>query len=60
VQQPNFINPNTSTIANTDVAGIINKNFDQQLTASAQQASTANAVIGGLFGLGSGYLRGKG
>jgi hypothetical protein len=56
VSQPNFINPNTSTIANTDVAGIINKNFDQQMAASNQQASTANAIIGGLFGAGGAYL----
>ena len=52
VSQPNFINANMPTIPTTDVAGIINKNFDQQLAVSAQQNATMNNVIGGLFGLG--------
>jgi len=58
VTQPNFINPNTSTIANTDVAGMINKNFDQQMAVSNQQSATANTIIGGLFGFGGGLARG--
>jgi hypothetical protein len=58
VSQPNFINPNTSTVANTDVAGMINKNFDQQMAVSNQQSATANAIIGGLFGFGGGLARG--
>jgi len=58
VAQPNFINPNTSTIANTDVAGLINKNFDQQMAVSNQQSATANNIIGGLFGFAGGLGRG--
>ena len=58
VSQPNFINPNTSTIANTDVAGLLNKNFDQQMAVSNQQSATANQIIGGLFGFGGGLARG--
>jgi hypothetical protein len=58
VAQPNFINPNTSTIANTDVAGLLNKNFDQQMAVSNQQSATANTIIGGLFGFGGGLARG--
>ena len=58
VSQPNFVNPNTSTIANTDVAGLINKNFDQQMAVSNQQAATANNIIGGLFGFAGGLGRG--
>ena len=56
VSQPNFVNPSNNSIANTDVAGIINKNFDQQMAVSNQQANTANNIIGGLFGLGSGMI----
>ena len=52
VSQPNFINANMPTIPTTDVAGIMNKNFDQQLAVSAQQNATMNNIIGGLFGLG--------
>ena len=58
VSQPNFVNPNTSTIANTDVAGMINKNFDQQMAVSNQQSATANNIIGGMFGFAGGLGRG--
>ena len=58
VSQPNFVNPNTSTIANTDVAGMINKNFDQQMAVSNQTAATANNIIGGMFGFAGGLGRG--
>ena len=40
----------TNQIPTTDIAGIINKNTDQQLAASAQQTAQNNAIIGGLFG----------
>lgn len=58
VQQPNFLNTGGNTIANTDVAGLINKNFDQQMAVSNQQSATANTIIGGLFGFGGGLARG--
>ena len=58
VAQPNFVNPNTSTVANTDVGGLINKNFDQQMAVSNQQSATANNIIGGLFGFAGGLGRG--
>jgi len=58
VSQPNFVNPNTSTVANTDVGGLINKNFDQQMAVSNQQSATANNIIGGLFGFAGGLGRG--
>jgi len=51
VQQPNFGSGGNNQIANTDVAGIIAKNFDQQLDIYKQQSGTANQIIGGLFGL---------
>jgi len=58
VQQPNFLNTSGPTIANTDVAGLINRNFDQQMAVSNQQSATANTIIGGLFGFGGGLARG--
>lgn len=64
VSQPNFANVQEPTIPTTDVAGIINKNYDQQLgiyNIQAQQAAQKNAmfsnILGGLFGLGAGFLR---
>ncbi len=58
VAQPNFLQTGTTTIPTTDVAGLINRNFDQQMAASNQQAATANALIGGAFGFAGGLARG--
>jgi hypothetical protein len=58
VQKPNFLNTGGATIPTTDVAGLINRNFDQQMAASNQQSATANNIIGGLFGFAGGLGRG--
>ena len=58
VATPNFLQSNTPTIPTTDVAGLINRNFDQQMAVSNQQAATANNIIGGLFGFAGGLGRG--
>lgn len=50
VSQPNFFDAAKTQIPTTDIAGIINKNTDQQLAASAQTLAQQNAIIGGLFG----------
>lgn len=51
VSQPNFVNTNQPTIPTTDVAGIINQNYQNQLSAYNQQ----QAGLGGLIsGIGSG------
>jgi hypothetical protein len=57
VQQPNFVNTHEPTIPTTDVAGVINKNYDQRLQESSQQNAFGQNILGGLFGLGAGYLR---
>jgi len=58
VASPNFLNTSGPTIPTTDVAGLINRNFDQQMAVSNQQAATANNIIGGLFGFAGGLGRG--
>jgi hypothetical protein len=58
VSRPNFLNTNSATIPTTDVAGLINRNFDQQMAVSNQQSATANNIIGGLFGFAGGLGRG--
>lgn len=64
VSQPNFVNTNMPTIPTTDTAGIINTNYNQQLQAAnynanqtAQQNAMTQSILGGMFGLGAGYLR---
>jgi hypothetical protein len=51
VQQPNFVNTANQSVANTDVAGIINSNFNQNLDIYNQNSNNLNNIIGGLFGL---------
>ena len=58
VQQPNFLQTSSPTIPTTDVAGLLNRNFDQQMAVSNQQSATANNIIGGLFGFAGGLGRG--
>jgi hypothetical protein len=53
IQQPNFVGGGNSQIANTDVAGIINANFNQSLENYKQNSSNVNNIVGGLFGLAS-------
>jgi hypothetical protein len=58
VSKPSFLNTGGATIPTTDVAGLINRNFDQQMAVSNQQSATANNIIGGLFGFAGGLGRG--
>lgn len=56
VSQPNFVNANMPNIPTTDVAGLINENYNQKLAAYQQKAGMAQNVLGGLFGLGSSFI----
>jgi hypothetical protein len=50
VQQPNFVNANQNSIANTDIAGLINNRFSQDMDAYKQQSANFNSLMGGIFG----------
>jgi hypothetical protein len=54
VTQPNFVNTPTPQMPTTDVAGLINQNYNQQLGAFQmnQANNPMNGIMGGLFGLG--------
>lgn len=56
VSQPNFVNANMPNIPTTDVAGLINENYNQKMQAYQQKAGAAQNVLGGLFGLGSSFI----
>jgi hypothetical protein len=58
VSQPNFVQTPGSQIATTDIAGIINNNFNQQLANYQQQSQNVNSLVGGVLGLGAGALKG--
>ncbi|MGL6208724.1 MAG: hypothetical protein ACRC14_02700 [Paracoccaceae bacterium] len=56
-------NPNVSMMqpqgaATTDVAGLINANYNQRQSNWQQQQASRQSLLGGLFGLGSGVLTG--
>jgi hypothetical protein len=57
VSQPNFLNTPQSQIPTTDIAGLINNNFNQQMGVYQQQNQQYNSLVGGLLGLGAGALK---
>jgi hypothetical protein len=57
VQQPNFLNAPSSQIPTTDIAGLQNQNFNNQMAIYGQQNAQYNALMGGVLGLGAGALK---
>lgn len=53
VSQPNFVNTPQSSVANTDYAGLVNANYQQKLAAQQSEQAAKDAMLGGLFKLGS-------
>jgi len=57
INQPNFINTPGSQIATTDVGGLVNQNFQNQMSVYGQQSQNANALIGGVLGGAAGLIK---
>jgi hypothetical protein len=57
VTSPNFVNTPSSQIATTDVGGLINQNFAQQMGIYGQQMQNWNSTMGGILGLGGQAIR---
>lgn len=57
VTQPSWINAPGTQIPTTDIAGLINNNFNQQLGIYQQQNQNYQSLMGGILGLGAGALR---
>lgn len=53
VSMPNFMNANVGAIPTTDNAGLIQQGYQNQAQAAAQENQMKQAMLGGLFGLGS-------
>ena len=58
VQAPTFQQTPQTTVGNTNVAGIVNQGYANQLAAYNAQNANSNAAMGGLFGLGGSILGG--
>lgn len=52
VHQPTFAQTPTNQIPTTDIAGLLNQNFNQNLEVYKQQSANSNATLGGVLGLG--------
>jgi Chaperone of endosialidase len=57
VMNPSFLNTPSNQIANTDVAGIINNRFSQDMGIYQQQSQQYNNLMGGIFGMMGGLMR---
>jgi hypothetical protein len=58
VSMPQFGINQPSAIPTTDVAGLINTNYNQRLGNWQTDMANRQSILGGLFGLGSGALMG--
>lgn len=56
VAQPQFQNPQNSMTNPTDIAGLINQNYGQQMDIWNARQQQNNALMSGLFGLGGAAL----
>lgn len=52
VSNPNYVNTSMPSIPTTDVAGLINTNYDQQVNKAMAEYQANQGILGGLFGLG--------
>lgn len=53
VQQPNFVGTPQTGVAGTDVAGITQQGYNNQMNAYNQQQQQQNQMLGGLFSAGA-------
>lgn len=58
VTQPNVSMSTPQGAATTDVAGLINQNYNQRYNNWQQQAASQQGLMGGLFGLGASAITG--
>jgi hypothetical protein len=57
VSQPNFVNAPSTQIPTTDIAGITQQGFQNQMGLYNTQMQQSNALLGGVLGLGAGVLK---
>jgi hypothetical protein len=57
VTNPNWVQTGQSNIPTTDVAGLINNRFSQDMDSYKQQSANFNSLMGGIFGALGGVMR---
>jgi hypothetical protein len=57
VQNPNFVSTNQNQIQGTDIAGLVNSRYQQDLDTYKQQSANFNSLMGGIFGAMGGMIK---
>jgi len=57
ISNPNFVNTPNNQIPTTDVAGLINSRFSQDMDVYKQESANQNALMGGIFGMLGGMMK---
>ena len=57
INNPNFVNTPNNQIPTTDVAGLINTRFSQDMDIYKQESQNYNALMGGLMGMAGGMMK---
>lgn len=58
INNPNFVNTPNNQIPTTDVAGLINNKFSQDMSVYQQQNADYQQQVGGMYGMLGGLLKG--
>ena len=57
ISNPNFVNTPNNQIPTTDVAGLINTRFSQDMDIYKQESANYNAMMGGIMGMMGGMMK---
>jgi hypothetical protein len=57
VQNPSFVNTPGAQIPTTDIGGLVNQNFQNQMGVYGQQNQNWQSMMGGILGLGAGAMK---
>src|SRR5678810_448365 len=57
INNPNFVNTPNNQIPTTDVAGLINTRFSQDMDIYKQESAQQQALMGGIFGMMGGMMK---
>ena len=57
INNPNFVNTPNNQIPTTDVAGLINTRFSQDMDVYKQESQNHNQLMGGIFGMLGGMMK---
>ncbi len=57
ISNPNFVNTPNNQVPTTDVAGLINSRFNQDMDVYKQESQNYNQLMGGILGMAGGMMK---